>query len=109
MALQFPVNTKTFITPLMSDDIQALLRKIATYLAEGLGLFGVKAITGAATSTGKFWVFHAITDSVVASVTYADGSTFTGGSTVKAGDRIYGQIVSITLTSGTGELYIAGP
>lgn len=108
MALQFPVRAATYVIPQTSDDAQALLRKIAGYLAVGLGLYGVKTITGAATVTGNFWVFHALADTVVSSVTYADGSTFTAGSTVKAGDRIYGRITSITIASGTGELYVAG-
>lgn len=109
MPLVNPVRAAgSTVKPLHSDDIQALLRKIGSYLATGLGLYGVKAITGAATVTGNFWVFHALTDTTVSSVTYADGSSFTAGTLVKAGDRIYGQITSITISAGTGELYVAG-
>lgn len=109
MPLVNPVRAAgSTVKPLHSDDIQALLRKIGSYLATGLGLYGVKSVTNTATNTGNFWIYHALTDSVIAAITYADGSSGPVGQTVKAGDRIYGQITSLTLTSGTGELYNAG-
>lgn len=102
-----PQPGKTFgpLQPLINDDSQRLLWKIATLLSIGLGGAGVLAVTGAGTYTGPFAIYHALTDTVVASVAYNDSSTFLAGATVKAGDRIYGNIKSIVITSGTGELY----
>lgn len=109
MPLVNPVRAAgSTVKPLHSDDAQALLRKIGSYLATGLGLYGVKAVTGTSAVTGNFWIFHAITNSTIAAITYADGSTGPVGQTINAGDRIYGQITSITLSSGSGELYNAG-
>lgn len=109
MADQFPVNAKSFITPLVNDPQQRLEFKTAAYLATGLGLAGVDWVTNTSAHTGKWWIFHAVTDCVIASVTYSagSGSGFPAGVTLKAGDRIYGQIIGLTLTSGTGELYRA--
>jgi hypothetical protein len=105
MPADFPVPAKTFSIPLISDGQPRLEWKIASYLAAGLGLGGVVAVSGAGTATGRYWIYHALTDTVIASITYADGtSSFLAGSTVKAGDRIYGDFTSITFTSGTGEL-----
>jgi hypothetical protein len=107
MPAQLPYPARTFGpgTPLNNDTAQRLLWKIAELLSVGLGGNGVLAVTGAGTFTGLFGIYHALTDTVVTSVTYSDGSSFAGGSTVKAGDRIFGNIKSIVIASGTGELY----
>lgn len=98
-----PSIGKTFNTPRNDDTSQRLEWKIARYLAAGLGLGGV--VTASGTKTGTFWIFHALSESVV-TVVYGDGTSQTG-ITVGAGDRIFGDIRSLTLTSGTGELYNA--
>lgn len=105
MSLPYPGVSFGPSQPRNDDTAQRLLWKIASLLSVGLGGLGVLAVTGAATHTGSFGIYHALTDTVVASVAYADGSTFPAGSTVKAGDQIAGNITSIVITSGTGELY----
>lgn len=95
--------------PKSGDQTNNLLWKINEILATGLGVGGVEWVTDTAAHTGDFWVFHALDDCVIAAITYKTG-TATGspvGKTVKGGDRIYGNIISLTLTSGTGELYKA--
>ena len=103
--LPYPAASFGVSKPRNDDTAQRLLWKIASLLAEGLGGGGVLAVSGAGTYTGAFAIYHALTDTVIASVTYSDGSTFVPGSTVKAGDQIAGNIKSIVITSGTGELY----
>src|SRR6185436_4172447 len=104
---QLPYPGRTFgpTHPRNDDTAQRLLWKIAELLSVGLGGNGVLAVTGGGTYTGLFGVYHAVTDTVIASVTYSDGSTFLTGATLKAGDQIAGNITSIVITSGTGELY----
>lgn len=94
----------------MDDTAQRLGWKSANFLYTGLGLAGSVRVSDTSAHTGKFWIFHAITDCVISAITY--GTDFgsggaAAGDTIKAGDRIYGQIESLTLTSGTGELYRA--
>jgi len=93
--------------PRNDDTAQRLLWKIASLLAIGLGCPGVAAVTGAGTYTGNFAIYHALTDTVITSVTYSGcgNSSFVPGSTVLAGDRIYGNFESLVIASGTGELY----
>lgn len=88
---------------------QELQFDAAAFLAAGLGLAGVDWIADTASHTGTWFVFHAVTDCVIASLTYFSGrsSGSPAGVTVKAGDRLYGPITSVTLTSGTAELYRA--
>jgi hypothetical protein len=109
MADQFPVNAKTILIPQISDGQPRLEFKTAAFLATGLGLPGVEWVNNASAHPGKWWIFHAVTDCTIAAITYAPGfgSGFPAGTVLKAGDRIYGQIISLTLTSGTGELYKA--
>jgi hypothetical protein len=104
---QLPYPARTFgpNQPRNDDTAQRLLWKIAELLSVGLGGNGVEAVTGAGTFTGLYGVYHALTDTVITSVTYTDGSTFPGGATVKAGDQIAGNIKSIVIASGTGQLY----
>lgn len=103
--LPYPAASFPASKPRNDDTAQRLLWKIAVLLSEGLGGGGVLAVGGAGTFTGPFTIYHALTDTVVTSVTYSDGSTFAGGSTVKAGDQIAGAIKSIVIASGAGELY----
>lgn len=104
-SLPYPARTFGPNQPRNDDTAQRLLWKIAELLAVGLGGNGVEAVTGAGTFTGLYGVYHAITDTVITSVTYSDGSTFASGATLKAGDQIAGNIKSIVIASGTGELY----
>lgn len=88
----------------ISDGTNWLLFKIASALETGLGLNGVDWITDASLHSGNWSVFHALTDTVIAGITYKPGYS-TGsaaGVTLKAGDRIVGPMLSITLTSGSG-------
>lgn len=93
--------TGNFIVPRLDDTQSRLLWKIAVYLSAGLGISGV--VTASGTQTGRFAIFHAFTDSVI-NATYSDGTT-RSAIPVGAGDRTYGDFVSVTLVSGTGELY----
>jgi hypothetical protein len=96
--------------PTFGDGDNRLLLKIALNLATGLGILGVDWVTDTAAHVGNWWAFHAVTDCVIAAVSYAPNTSSgsAAGVTVKAGDRLYGQIISLTLTSGTGELYRGG-
>lgn len=98
------------LLPRLDDTAQRLLWKIATGISVGLGLAGAERVANTALHAGKFWIFHAISNCVIAGITYAPGTSggASAGDTVVAGDRIYGVITSLSLTSGTGELYIAG-
>ena len=100
-------EAQTFIQPLADDTQTRLLWKTAGFLYTGLGLAGAERVADKVAHTGKFWVFHAITDCVIASITYSLAGGAAAGDTIKAGDRVYGQIMSLSLTSGTGELYRA--
>ncbi len=101
----------TFQTPKLDDTESMSMRKVARYLACGLGLGGVDIYADASAHTGTWWCMHAITDTVVSSITYAPGTSSgsLAGKTILAGDRIYGQILGFTATSGTFELYRAVP
>jgi len=107
--LGFPVNAETYFAPLNNDTQQRLLWKIATMLYGSLGLAGAVRVADALAHTGKFWAFYAVTNSTIAAITYAPGTSggSAAGDTVLAGDTIRGHIISLTLASGTGELYIA--
>lgn len=103
-------NAVTIRTPQISSDPPRNAWFAAAALSTGLGWSGVDWVTTTAAQTGQLWnIFHAVTDCVISSVTYKPG-TSTGspaGLTLKAGDRIYGWITGLTLTSGAGELYRA--
>jgi hypothetical protein len=101
-------NAKSFgAVPVFGDMDNRLLFKIASSLATGLGIAGIDWVTDTAAHIGSWWAFHAVTDCVLGEVLYAPGTSTGDGSgvTIKAGDRIYGQIISMTLVSGDGELY----
>lgn len=116
MAISIPTQlVVSFVQPRLDDTQQRLDFKIASLLYAGQGLAGVDIISDSAVhsnppiQSAPWWIFHAITACVIANVTYAPG-TSTGslsGVTLSAGDRIYGNILSLQLTSGTGELYRA--
>jgi len=78
-------------------------------LFAGLGLAGAERVADTAVHAGHYWIFHAITDCEITGITYAAAvpGGAAAGDTVLAGDRIYGEIHSLTLASGTGELYRA--
>jgi hypothetical protein len=89
--------------PRNDDTAQRLLWKIASYQAAEAGLAGVERVADTAAHAGSFSAFHAITDCVVAAVAGVTG--LAAGDTLKTGDWVRGSITSLTLTSGTGELY----
>lgn len=99
----------SFFEPRNDDTIQRIEWKSARMLFTGLGLAGVDWVTDTAAHNGSWWIFHAVTDCVIAAVSYVPGASSgsPAGLTLKAGDRIYGPITSLTLTSGSGELYRA--
>jgi hypothetical protein len=106
----FPVDAKSFLVFPRYDDTQARLQwKTTALLYVGMGLAGVDWVSDGVAHTGDWWVFHAVTDCVISDITYEAGysSGSPAGVTIKAGDRVYGRIKSLTLTSGTGELYRA--
>jgi len=85
---------------------QRLGYKMAAMVAVGLGLGGVVWVTDTAMHSGEFWSFHAISDCVFDTVTYK-ANTSSGspaGLKLLAGDRLFGPIVQLKLTSGSGEL-----
>jgi len=98
---------QTFLQPRADDTQTRLLWKLAGFLYTSLGLEGAERVSDTTTHTGRYWVFHAITDCLIASITYSLAGGAGVGDTIKAGDRIYGQITALRLTSGTGELYRA--
>ena len=99
----------TFTRARNDDTAQRLLWKIANTLAAGLGLAGAERVADTAVHQGHYWIFHAITDCVITDIRY--DSVVPGGAaagdTIGAGDRIYGEIWYLALTSGTGELYLS--
>jgi hypothetical protein len=85
-----------------ADSDNDLLRKIADSLAIALGQRGHDRFNGATAATAGEWaVLHAITAAVVT----ITRDTAVEAITLIAGDRIYGQITSVTVTSGDVELY----
>lgn len=106
----FPVLASPNFVPQVQNGEVNLLWKTALMLYVGLGLTGSVPVNDTAAHSGLFWIFHAKTTAVIAAITYRAGTTggAVAGDTIQAGDRIYGWITSLTLTSGTGELYNAG-
>lgn len=105
-----PAASSFGLFPLRDDGTNILLWKIAAASIVGMGLAGTEWVTDTALHSGNFWAFHALTDCTLAEVNYKAG-TATGspaGLKMLGGDRIYGNIESLRLTSGAGELYRAG-
>lgn len=97
----------TQIVPFFSDCLHTLTKKMAIILASGIGVGGNDIVDDTAGHEGEWFVFHAIADCVIASMTFRSGSS-TGslaGKTIKAGDRIFGIINAVQLTSGVAILY----
>lgn len=71
----------------------------------GLGQTTKEIISNTTARTNKqYAILHALTDVVfntMTDTTLASGSTTMNGLTLKAGDRYYGNITDVTLTSGT--------
>ena len=90
----------------MDDTAQRLLYKAANFLYAYLGLTGAERVDDTSTHSGRFWSFHAITTSVIASIVYDPTSPggALAGDTIAAGDRVAGLITSFSLASGIGEL-----
>lgn len=83
-----------------SDTDNKLFQKIADTLAIALGQRGHDRYTSG-TNTGEWAILHAIGGSVVTVIREGASETMT----LIAGDRIYGYITSVTVTSGDVELY----
>lgn len=110
MASPTPPTTNVKYLPRHDDTEQRLLVKIAAALTVGIGLGGSDYVSDATSHTGNWLILHAIEDTVISSLTYRSGTrggASLAGKTIKAGDRLYGEIVSIQLTSGSVELYRA--
>jgi len=103
------MNAFSFLTPRLDDALQRLTFKVASYLATGLGLGGVDHYADTAKHDGNWWCLHAVGDTVITSISYKPNTSSgsLAGATVLGGDRIYGQIISITLASGRVEMYRA--
>jgi hypothetical protein len=89
--------------PRFDDEVQKLQWKSAAILATGLGLAGNDIVESGETRTGHWWCIHALGDVVLGNIVFAPG-TSTGslaGKTLSNGDREYGNIISVTVTSGT--------
>lgn len=85
------------------DTAHKLEQKLVDILAIALGQRGHDRFNGATSATSGEWaILHAITAATVTVI--RDGIT-EAGITLIAGDRIYGQISSVTVTSGDVELY----
>jgi hypothetical protein len=93
--------------PKLDDTEQRLLYKLVATLTTGLGLGGVDIVSDTGSHSGDWQIFHALSDTVFISVTYRNGTSSgsMAGQTLKAGDRIYGNIINVVLASGSGELY----
>jgi hypothetical protein len=104
-----PPTTNVVSLPRHDDTEQRLLFKTAALIATGLGVGGVDWVSDTSAHVGHWWVFHAVTASVITDIQYKAGTStgFPTGVTLAAGDRIYGDIISLTLASGIGELYRA--
>lgn len=85
------------------DTDNDTLRKIADSLAISLGQRGHDRYTSG-TNTGEWVILHAFAASVV---TITRDTVVEAGISIIAGDRLYGQITSVTVTSGDVELYRA--
>lgn len=90
--------------PRFDDEAQRLAWKTAAILATGMGLAGNDIVTAGQSKAGNWWCIHALGDDVVlGNVVFAPG-TSTGslaGQTLSNGDREYGNIISVTVASGT--------
>jgi hypothetical protein len=86
-----------------ADSDNNLLAKIVESLAVSIGQRGHDLYSAAGVHAGEWVVLHAITAATVEIV--RDGLSET--IVLVAGDRLYGQITSINVTSGSAEGYRA--
>lgn len=96
--------------PLPLDDPQRAANKLNELTRQRLGQNGAIVLSGATSSgAGNFVAVQCINSTVVASIT-APGITNATSlqTTLAAGTVIYGDIRSITLTSGLAIVYKAG-
>lgn len=110
MAAPTPPTTNVKYLPRLDDTEQRLSYKILATLTAGLGLAGVDVVTDATvhSNASPGWlILHAIEDTVIGAVTRKNATGSLSGKTLKAGDRIYGEITAVQLTSGSVELYRA--
>ena len=91
------------VRPMRADSDNNLLTKIVESLAMSVGLRGHDLFSAAGVNTGEWVVLHAITACNV--IINRDGVS--ENITLVAGDRIYGQITEVNVTSGTAEVYRA--
>lgn len=90
------------VTPNCQDSDNNLLKKAARLLATAAGRYG-SDIFSSGTHAGEWAVLHAFEDSTVQIVRDGESQTIT----ILGGDRLYGQISEVTITSGRVELYRA--
>jgi hypothetical protein len=96
--------------PLPLDDVQRAANKANELGRQALGQSGAVVLSGATSSgAGNFVAVQFINSTVVASIT-APGITNAASlqTTIPAGTVIYGDIRSITLTSGLAVVYKVG-
>jgi hypothetical protein len=86
-----------------ADSDNNLLTKIVESLAMSVGFRGHDLYSAPGDHTGEWVVLHAITAATV--IVIRDGVP--ENITLVAGDRIYGQITLVNVSSGTAEVYRA--
>jgi hypothetical protein len=91
------------VRPMRADSDNNLLTKIVESLAMSVGLRGHDLYSAPGDHTGEWVVLHAITACTV--IVNRDGVP--ENITLVAGDRIYGQITLVNVSSGTAEVYRA--
>ena len=91
------------VRPMRADSDNNLLTKIVESLAMSVGLRGHDLYSAAGAHTGEWVVLHAITACTV----IVNRDNVSENITLVAGDRIYGQITLVNVTSGTAEVYRA--
>lgn len=89
------------------QSVLAVSDESAASLQSGLGAAGFDVVDDTDPHTGDWVCIHALEDSELSAVTATGSSGSLAGKTLLAGDRIFGPITAVTLTSGTVILYKA--
>lgn len=89
------------LPPVPADAASRLLARLTAANAVALGAYGIDFYADTATHTGNWGVIEVVTAATFTTLTIANSSgTFTGV-LFQAGQRIYGDITAIDLTSGS--------